>query len=305
MARRFNGTSDYIEHGAAVVSALPITMACWFYNAQHPIGVSWGLTTIGDSAASSRVQLYLSETTLRAITVSTVPSGAEATVDGLKVNQWQHGCGVWASTTDRRVFLNGRKGTNATSIVLGTPTATTFGARYSSGVRGSFMNGLIDKAAIWNVALDDSEVYLLSRGYYPDQIRRGNLVAYWDMEGQYSPNEIDRIGRFDGVVNGAKSAIADYPPMLPRMRRHSSLRFAHFLELLQFARPDSDITPGSWTASTGNDLFAMVDEVDADDADRIRSNTGSGDDAVTLGLSDITEPEAGTVNITIRHRLGT
>lgn len=308
MSRSFNGTSDYIEHGAAVVSAVPMTMACWFW--VDPPAATGLLMYIGDSAAVTRVQLFLSSTALIAQTVDVASANATASVTftGATRTGWNLGVAVFASSSDRRAYWNTIKVTNATTIVLGTPTATVLGARYGTGTLQSFFDGRIAEAAIWNVALDDADVCLLSCGYYPDQIRRGNLKAYWDLAGQYSPNEIDRVGRFDGVVNGAKPAIADHPPMLPRLRRHRAISIAYAFMSgpgFQFARPDSDITPGDWTPSSGGDLFAMVDEVTANDSDRIRSGTGAGDDAVTLGLSDITTPEAGDVSITIRHRIGT
>lgn len=39
----------------------------------------------------------------------------------------------------------------------------------------------------------------------------------------------------------------------------------------QFARPNRDAAAGGWTPSTGNDLWAMIDEVTPSDADYIQS----------------------------------
>ena len=44
---------------------------------------------------------------------------------------------------------------------------------------------------------------------------------------------------------------------------------------VQLLRPTSDITPGAWTASTGIDLFAMLDETTASDADYITTSSAS------------------------------
>lgn len=56
------------------------------------------------------------------------------------------------------------------------------------------------------------------------------------------------------------------------------------------ARPDSDISAGTWTASTGTDLYAMLDETVASDADYI---TASSAGTCEVKLSAITAPPAG------------
>jgi hypothetical protein len=42
-------------------------------------------------------------------------------------------------------------------------------------------------------------------------------------------------------------------------------------QIWQYGRPISDVAKGSWTASTGSDLYAMIDEEGVSDADYIRS----------------------------------
>jgi len=53
------------------------------------------------------------------------------------------------------------------------------------------------------------------------------------------------------------------------------------------ARPVTDTTPGAWLPSAGIDLFAMVDEVVADDADYIYATTAS---TCKLALNAVTDP---------------
>lgn len=298
MARSFNGTSDYIEHATAVVTVEPMTFACWF-NANNFTAIN-SLISIGSVTSNDRWNLRTASTT-GAVTAfaASETSGSATSTSNPTTGSWHHACAVFASETDRRVFLNGgSKGTNATSVAAVNPDVTTIGARYASAVRGAFWPGLMAEPVIWNVALTDAEVLLLPL-YAPSLIRPESLKAYWPFLGRYSP-EIDVRGGFNGTVTGA--TVADHPRVIYKRRRVYVFKPA---VMFQFARPDSDITPGSWTPSSGGDLFAMVDEVTANDADRIRSNTGAGEDAVTLGLSGITTPEAGDVSITIRHRIGT
>ena len=72
--------------------------------------------------------------------------------------------------------------------------------------------------------------------------------------------------------------------------------------LSQFARPAVDISDGTWTASVGSDLAAMLDEVDPDDADYVTSAVTPNDDTCKMTLVGITAPTAGTVTFRIRGR---
>jgi hypothetical protein len=69
---------------------------------------------------------------------------------------------------------------------------------------------------------------------------------------------------------------------------------------LDTARPSADVSAGSWTPSTGTDLFAMVN--DAGDSTYIRSSSGSASDTCELDFPSMGTPAAGTVTFYIRHR---
>lgn len=67
----------------------------------------------------------------------------------------------------------------------------------------------------------------------------------------------------------------------------------------QYARPVSDVSAGGWTASTGSDLFAMLDEASANDADYITSTTAS---ICEVALGGLTDPAVSTGHI-VRYRI--
>lgn len=66
--------------------------------------------------------------------------------------------------------------------------------------------------------------------------------------------------------------------------------------MAQFGRPDSDVTKGAWTASTGSDLYAMLDEVSADAADYIIL-TNQTSNTCEVGLSNVTDPVSSSNHI--------
>lgn len=72
--------------------------------------------------------------------------------------------------------------------------------------------------------------------------------------------------------------------------------------LVMTAYPIADITDGSWTPSTGTDLYATIDEVTTDDADYDRSGAAPDDDAMEVRLTALGIPDDGDVTFTVRHK---
>lgn len=67
----------------------------------------------------------------------------------------------------------------------------------------------------------------------------------------------------------------------------------------QYARPTSDVSAGTWTASTGSDLFAMLDEAAADDADYISTTYAS---ICEVALGSLSDP-ASSAGHKVRYRI--
>lgn len=65
----------------------------------------------------------------------------------------------------------------------------------------------------------------------------------------------------------------------------------------QLARPDSDVSAGTWTPSSGVDLYAMLDETTQSDADFIVSGADPNNDTFEVGLSNINDPVSSTGHI--------
>jgi hypothetical protein len=67
----------------------------------------------------------------------------------------------------------------------------------------------------------------------------------------------------------------------------------------QYARPTSDVSSGTWTASSGSDLYAMLDETAASDADYI---TTTGASTCEVALNTLSDPSSSTGHI-VRYRI--
>lgn len=66
----------------------------------------------------------------------------------------------------------------------------------------------------------------------------------------------------------------------------------------RYAFPDSDLSSGAWTPSTGTDLYAVLDEASYNDADYIVTSSPS---TCLLRLSDVVDPGTSN-NQVLRYR---
>ena len=109
MAITLNGSSQYISKPLALVTATPVSMACWFNPAA--ISVDQILMAITNSASSydswdiwfaSVNNKFVAET----IAGTTDETTATATVVATTAT-WYHVCAVYASATSRIIYVNG------------------------------------------------------------------------------------------------------------------------------------------------------------------------------------------------------
>lgn len=194
MSRNFSAaSSQYLSVSAAVVTDVPLTMACWFrandVTADRTLMVL-GDTTDGDPRFELLIMGAVAGDPVQASTANILGETNNAnTTTGYSANTWHHACGVWASATDRRAFIDGgSKGTNTTSTAVTGLDTLRIGTRLAANAR--FMDGLIAEAAIWNVALSDGEVKALGSGCPVLSVRPGSIVAYYPLYGIASP-EVD------------------------------------------------------------------------------------------------------------------
>lgn len=214
MARAFvNASSEGMHNTSAILSGPPITIACFFITtndaavltlaclSNSTIAGNWILLTLrGDGG--DKIEMNVNDGTTNAFprTTTTFTTGT-----------LHHACGIHAAANDTRVFIDG--GSKNTSTTSTTPTVddTRIGTLNNGGTIENFFDGDIAEVGIWNVALTDPEVLVLSTGMSPLLVRPSSLVGYWPLIGRYSP-EIDRVGRFDMTLDNTP-AFADHPRM--------------------------------------------------------------------------------------------
>lgn len=188
MARTFNGSSQYATNATTPVTAVPLTMACWFKTSDTTN--EQVLLTIGDTGGTADefalVANGASSDTVQAQTRRTSTSTASST-SSYSADTWHHACAVFNSSTDRRAFIDGgSKGTEATAKVPTGLDAIRIGAVARSSA-SKFLTGSVAHAAIWSVTLTDAEVAALAAGLSPLRMRPGALVFFAPLLGLASP----------------------------------------------------------------------------------------------------------------------
>lgn len=204
MARLLDdASSQYLTNANAIVSATPLTMACWFYS--DDATVLQTLMSIGQSADNTNFFSLHADGSVAGdpVRISRNGSVVASTTTGYTVNTWHHACAVYADATTRASYIDGgSKGTDSTSWTPSGMNVTSIGRLERNSTTKRYMSGRVAWPAIWNVALTDAEVLMLARGFSPHMVRPEALVAFWPLHGNDSP-EPDLFGGFALTLSGS------------------------------------------------------------------------------------------------------
>lgn len=215
MARTFQGgDSDYLTSNEPPVTTDPATFSLWVYPTVLD-GADKNLLTLGSDATNfQKMRLYVdSLNQLRGqsndgVTVGTPNAGV------MTLNVWQHAAYQGISTSLRSAWLAGVKSSEQTTGV--TPSGFNR-LRLGSFHRtpSLFLSGYLAEVAIWDIGLSDAEVYSLSQGALPEDVRPANLVYHLPM---FDWNTRDRVGSVR-MTDVNSPGITQHPPVIKRFAR--------------------------------------------------------------------------------------
>lgn len=177
-------TTDYFA-AAAPVTAPPFTIAVWAF---IPTGTgpgiagltsSDGVTVFHGLSANPLLQIW-------ALSKNGANSASAPTSSAIR-NRWLLLVGVWVSTSDRSLTVNGRAFTSPTNIATGTITDLRIGLGWYTTGSVSANDVALAHLAVWNTNLRQVEHFALARGFLPYEVRPDNLVAYYPMTAPSSP----------------------------------------------------------------------------------------------------------------------
>lgn len=222
MARNFNGdTANYLQNGAALVTAFPLTFACWF-NANSLAATSC-LMSISD-VGSANNHFDLDVLTTGAVLAEYKAAGAtvsQGTSTTISAGVWAHAAAVYVSRTSYTPYLNAGGAVTGTSDAGAAPSSldvTSIGL-LNRDTKLAPANALIAEAGLWNVALTAADVTALAKGFSPRLVRPDGLVDYWPLLGATSP-EIGLKGN-TMTITGTLATAAHTRVFYPRTRSYS------------------------------------------------------------------------------------
>ena len=179
MAYDFDGINQSLTRASAPVTAVPLTMACWF---DPDLLQNASLCSVGSTAGGLGTWFALFTGLTGVVTASTTSSGNQSnatTTATYTTGSWNHCCGVFSATNSRTIYLNGENAvTNTASRIPAAVAETIIGSRRANGIFGAYFNGKIAEVGIWNAALTAAEVASLARGMTCDKVRPQSLVFY-------------------------------------------------------------------------------------------------------------------------------
>lgn len=215
MARDFEASlTEFLENASRLVADEPISMGGWFKT--ETVGsFAWILGEGRDGTVDhfNAISLDAANTISCVSQAGTAGGGVfVSSAATVSVGVWFHAFAIFASPTDRRIFLNGVRANNAgdRNPVI---DRTTIGGRNNGGAHPTTFDGLIAEVGFWDDVLTDNEVLELAAGMSPIRVRPANLVGYPPIYGLDSP-EPDYSGSGNPfVVTGTVQA--DHAPVAP------------------------------------------------------------------------------------------
>src|SRR3990167_4808445 len=169
MARLFDDVgNDVLNVASASVTAVPLTLACWFMS--DDLTIAQTLISLSSTPASTaHVFNLVARGNIAGDPVGAVTNGGSAyvadTTTGYSANVWHHACGVFTAANSRTAYIDG--GSSATDVNSTAPSGINNTRIGRSGRQQLSMSGRIAEAGIWSVALTGGEIAALAGGGNP------------------------------------------------------------------------------------------------------------------------------------------
>jgi hypothetical protein len=222
MSLLFDNVDDYAISTTPPVTSAPLTICAWVKPVS--IGTQDYIVALGDANGATVTQCFAlrmkADGQLEMYTADTVgaPDVTANTTSPMSTSTWNHCAGIWTSSTERRVVLNGNWSESDTGTATRSPAGVTdliVGISPAMDLDGTpaltnEWNGRIAHIAIWNVALSQSEIESLAAGASPYSVQSGSLVSYIRTTESGAPGE-DVVGSSDLTLVNQTAYDSDNP----------------------------------------------------------------------------------------------
>jgi hypothetical protein len=227
VARRGNGTNQRLKAAAAFAALeYPFTYAVWFRDLAFATGTH---TLFGGSQPTSGINVENAlrlvgnglgtATNLNLLLDTSAVAFSKNSTGTVSDNNWHHALARAVNAVNRDVVLDGSADNDANNIARpNTTTWEAFAHERHTDDGGWIQHANVDLAygCIWNVALTNDEIALLStHKVHPLFVRPDAITNYFPLDGETSP-ELDLIGRKD--LTNTSTTQADTDPSLSGFR---------------------------------------------------------------------------------------
>jgi hypothetical protein len=202
MAVSLNGTSQYLQSTGTTITGHPLSWSGWFYFNS----LSRFDTLLVIRSSSTFVGFDLRKQTSNKVDANIYNGSdifARSTSD-MTAGTWIHIGAVYASTTSRKIYINGTlEATSTTSAgVDGGANRIVLGAFVGGG---GPLSGRIAQVGMWNSALSDANMVSLAGGALPSAIAAANLQNYYKLVSDGT----DTQGNNNLTVVGSPTFVSD------------------------------------------------------------------------------------------------
>lgn len=208
---------DYLEHAADPGVSFPFAISLWFN--PSALNADMVLASIADNSSENDFHALLFKGSLGTNFVHAISDDAEAiSVGGLTtLDTWYHILGIWNSSSDRKIYLNGtNEGSDATAkTIVGLNTLTI--GRLGKLTPNNPTQGRVAHFALWNLSTvftAEERTQLGIVGISPLLIRAEELISYTPMPGVGTDPIVDVVGGFHLTQNGSLTNGEDNPPVI-------------------------------------------------------------------------------------------
>lgn len=212
MSYLFDGVDDRMAGTFTSTYADPVTIACFVKVTAHPIDIDY-LLAVGNNQTVSDQSYRLSTPAVDnqwaaiARTTSEGPAIVTLNIDGV----WAGLVGVFSSNTLRDLYVQTLSNTaqNITNLAVADVLKyISVGSNFNTFAN---FNGRIAECAIWNIALNSTQITSYLAGTAASTIAAANLIGYWPMSSSAAPQaNLGTDADGDLTVTGAVFS-ADHP----------------------------------------------------------------------------------------------
>ena len=186
----FDGSNDYVSCGNIGITDYPFTYSAWFRTNGTTKNTICALADADQNVIF--YQFLITDTGLARINARNTADDFCDSSGTYNDGEWHHGVAVFASATDRKIYIDGvADGSDTSSVAFSSGVDEFSIGVLNRSSKADYYDDDINEVAVWDVALDADAVSALYNSGIPllptsdsgNYDNSSNLVGYWRNDG--------------------------------------------------------------------------------------------------------------------------